>query len=146
MARFEWRTLKVRVNEMTRGKALECSNAFFTYLETVKETENTDDVQARVQREVDCLFVTHAPAVVMVNGVLLTSGVHTLELGDDDTLELELPLTRAAFEALPVSLAAAWSQAAEEANGWLVNHFLASLRIAMASTVEPVPASALSSN
>lgn len=130
MAQFEWRTLKFRVGEMSRGRALECSNAFVEYLQTVKDTEH---LQAEAQREVDYLFVSHAPVTILVGGDVLENGKHTLDIGDDETLALVLPLSHSGFEALPVSLAAVWSQAAEDANGWLVNHFLDSLRIPMAN-------------
>lgn len=143
MAQFEWRGLKFRVGEMSRGRALECSNAFAEYLQTVKDTEH---LQAEAQREVDYLFVSHAPVTLMAGGDALANGSHILDIGDSETLNLALPLTRSGFEALPVSLAAVWSQTAEEANGWLVNHFLDSLRTPMANIPDSLLASASSSN
>ena len=146
MARFEWRTLKIKVGEMSRGRALECSNAFYEYLQTVQGMADKTGIEADVQREVDYLFIAFAPASIIVNGDSLPAGKHTIDLGDDETLDITLPLMRSGFEALPVSLAAAWSQAAEEANGWLVNHFLGSLRMAMGSIPDLLPVNDSSSN
>lgn len=120
MAKFSWKSLDVYVGEMSRAASLEFSQE--------AELMQLVSDQQFLAREVDFLITRYARSKVMCNGVLLEDGTHQIDIGDDETMELVLPLTRDNFNQLPVSLAAAWTKAAEAENQLVTDFFLQSLK------------------
>jgi hypothetical protein len=136
MAVFLWRErLKLVVTEMSRTAALDCARDFGSFL------DGSGHEQAAVSGEIDYLFAAHAPCKLFWDGALLEAGTHTLTLDADDSLTLTVPLTRAGFNALPVSLAQGWAAAAEAANGWLMDFLAARLSAMVANANGSSPAS-----
>lgn len=122
MTTFTWKErLKVSVWEINRAKALRVAQTVNNLLDI-----HTDD-SGFISSELDAAFVLNAPCKVMWDGEPLTDGAHTLAI-DDYEVALTLPLTRECFDALPVSLAAAWIEAAQTENGWLSTFFIVTLR------------------
>lgn len=121
MARFSYKDrLTVVVHEMNRAAALRVAQTINTLVDI--ETDSA----GFMSNEVHLAFVLNAPCMVTYDKSVLTDGTHHLAI-DDSVIELTLPLTRETFEALPVSLTAAWIEAAELENEWLSQHFLAVL-------------------
>ena len=106
---FEWGTLRVRVGEMSRASALSCARDF--------ETLFTLPMSAAAwMEEIGAMLATYSPATVIVaSGAAVKAGA---VVADEDTT-FTLPLTRDGLDALPNSLAAAWTEAATGANAWL---------------------------
>lgn len=108
MAKFTWKSLTLIVTEMSRTTALE-----FAKEAELIQLINDFDV---LTREVDYLITRYAPVKVLCDGKVLSEGTHVIDIGDDETINLVLPITRENFNQLPVSLAAEWSNIAESEN------------------------------
>lgn len=134
MTTFTWNTLKVSVGEMNRAAALDCSRAVSELM--TAQPQSTEAFQA----ELDWLYIQHSPVRVWVNGELLDTGDHILDI-EDNVLALTLPMTRACFQALPASLASQWSTAAGEANRWLSDFFQSALNRILQSVNGNAPVS-----
>lgn len=114
MPTFTWHDcLTVSVHEMSRADALDCARQFDLLAGVIP---NVGEYLA----EINALIAVKAPAAVRFQGVLLNAGPRHLVLSDEEAVDLTLPLTREAFDALPMSLATAWSNAASAANDWVV--------------------------
>lgn len=112
MPTFTWRdTITVSVGEMSRTAALECMRDFDSI---VSAFSSYDDLM----RELDVIGVLHAPAVVKVNGEIIT-GERVVQI-DDESVRFVLPLTRECLNALPFTLSSAWINAMVTGNEWLV--------------------------
>lgn len=120
MAKFSWKELDIYVGEMSRADSLMFS----------QEAELMQLVGSRefLAQEVDFLITRYARSKVMYKGELLNDGTHVIDTGDDESIALALPLTRENFNQLPVSLAAAWTKAAEAENQLVTDFFLQSLK------------------
>lgn len=115
MTTFVWReVLSVSVGEMSRTQAIECCRKFDAITEIF-----TDYVEQT--SEADILVVLEAPVVIKVKGEAFTVGERTIQLSDDESFVLSLPLTRDSFDALPMSLATAWINAALRSNEWFID-------------------------
>lgn len=115
MTTFIWRdVLSVNVGEMSRTTAIECCRSF---------DELTELFQDRIALlgEADILTVLFAPVVIKINGETFNAGERVIEMSDEQPFALTLPLTRAAFNALPMSLATAWINAAIRSNEWFID-------------------------
>lgn len=115
MTTFIWReVLSVSVGEMSRTQAIECCRQFDKL--TTLFTEYVE-----LMAEADILTVLHAPVVVKINGEAFSSGERMIELPDEQPFKLVLPLTRNAFNNLPMSLATVWISAAIRSNEWFID-------------------------
>lgn len=137
--KFEWPQkgspiLSIWVGEMSRATSLE----FAREAELIQLVADADFLA----REVDYLITRYALCKVIYNGAPLENGVHTIDTGSGDTITLELPLTRENFNQLPVSLAAAWTKAAEAENDYLTTFFLSALQKIATDTNGTLPANA----
>lgn len=125
------------VSEMSRAQALRVAQSLNALI-------GVDGLQADfMQTELDTLYVLNAPALVTLDGKVLDAGSYPLQMGDTN-FTLELPLTRACFDALPVSLAAEWIAAAQRENEWLSDFFVKALRRTIQSISVPTSDSAAS--
>jgi len=120
MAKFAWKSLEIYVGEMSRAESLHFS----------QEAELIQLVgdQQLLAREIDFLITRYARSKVLYNGDILPDGTHLIDIGDGEQIPLVLPLTRDNFNQLPVSLAAAWTKAAEAENQLVTDFFLQSLK------------------
>ncbi len=113
------------VSEVSRPKALEVVQVVNALMEA--ELDNA----AYISNEYFFAYVKNAPVKVLWNGKLLDDGIHHLEFEEYDAINLTLPITRGCFDELPVSLSAAWIEAAQAENVWLSEHFLAVMKATM---------------
>lgn len=120
MATFNWKTLTVYVGEMSRAEAL----AFSKQAEMIQLLQDAE----ALAREIDFMISGFSPSRVLHNNAALGDGDHTIAIGEGEYIKLTLPLTRACFDALPVSLAAAWTKAAEAENQLVTDFFLNALK------------------
>lgn len=120
MAKFSWKSLSIYVGEMSRSDSL----AFAQEAELMQLVADP----SFLAREVDFLITRYARSKVTLDGELLADGTHVIDIGDDESIALVLPLTRENFNQLPVSLAAAWTKAAEAENQLVTDFFLQSLK------------------
>lgn len=131
MPTFVWHDcLTVSVGEMSRAAALTCARQF----DAAASVFGTYD---ELMTEADALVVLNAPAVVKFADTLLDNGTRELHLDNNEVLTLTLPLTRAGFDALPMSLASDWIDAAIKANGWFVETLKKAIRLASPTNNEP---------
>ncbi len=119
------------VSEVSRAKALQVVQVVNALMEA--DLDNA----GYISNEFNFAYVSNAPVRVLFDGKLLDNGTHTLVFEEYDELTLTLPLTREAFEALPVSLSAAWVEAAQAENEWLNQHFLSVMRMTMPTLFVP---------
>lgn len=122
--------LVILVSEVSRAKALQVVQVINALMDA--EIDNA----GFISNEFNFAYVSNSSIKVLWDGKLLEDGTHTLVFEEHDELPLTLPLTRDAFEALPVSLAAAWVQAAQEENVWLNEHFLSVMRLTVPTLFE----------
>ena len=108
---FTWKGITFRVGEMNRAQALVCSAEFNKLFKAAPDGLSMSEVEEHV--------ACYAPVVIQESAGAFASGAHTVTTEDGERLELNLPLTGAAFQALPYSLTQAWSRAAMDANPWL---------------------------
>lgn len=113
------------ISEVSRAKALQV-------VQVVNALMDADlDNAGYISNEFNFAYVSNAPVKVLFDGKLLENGTHVLKFEEYDELTLTLPLTRECFELLPVSLSAAWVEAAQAENEWLNQHFLSVMRMTM---------------
>lgn len=115
MTTFIWReVLSVNIGEMSRTQAIECCRKYDALTEIF-----TDYIE--LMGEADILAVLNAPVVVKVKGEVFSIGERAIELPDEQPFKLVLPLTRDCFDAMPMSLATAWINAALRSNDWFID-------------------------
>lgn len=131
---FKWKSLSVWVGEMSQADALALSRE----LEEIKLIPDKD----MLAREINFLFTRYAPCRVTQDDKLLSDGEHELTVEQGLTLKLDIPLTRGCFYALPLSLSAAWTKAAEDENEYAANFFLTSLTALAHDMLEPTSSNA----
>ncbi len=120
MSKFDWHGITVWVGEMSRATALQFSRDA-GQISLIAEPDY-------LAHEVDYLIVCHAPYKITHAGTLLSAGSHEITLEDGSSIALTIPITRECFDALPASLALAWSQAATDENQLVCDFFLQALR------------------
>lgn len=132
MTTFVWRdVLTVSVNEMSRTQALECARQFDVLARVYKDITS-------LMHETDVIVVLDAPTVIKVNDAPFQVGKIVVEPEGSAAFELELPLTREGFHALPMSLTEAWIDAAVRENNWLIEALKKILLPMQQSNKEPV--------
>lgn len=119
--------LTLIISEVSRAKALQVVQVVNALMEA--EIDNA----GFISNEFNFAYVNNAPVKALWDGKLLEEGTHTLKFEEYDELTLTLPLTREAFENLPISLSAMWVEAAQAENEWLNAHFLSVMRLTMPS-------------
>lgn len=131
MTTFVWNEiLSVSVGEMSRTQAIECCRKFDALTEIF-----TNYIE--LMAETDILTVLEAPAVVKINGEVFSLGERTIELLDERPFKLVLPLTHDCFDALPMSLATAWINAALRSNAWFIDTLKKTMTLTTANNLEP---------
>lgn len=121
MASFLWRErLKVSVSEMSRAAALDCARDFGAFVSAALDGQYSGDRRSLIDAEIEWLFVRYAPVVLLWDGLPFASTDFVL----DGEVTIAQPITRECFDALPISLAQQWADAAQEANEFLAAHFL----------------------
>ena len=128
MSKFDWHGLTVWTGEMSRATALQFSRDA-GQISLIADPDY-------LMHEVDYLIACHAPYKITHAGTLLSAGTHEIALDDDSTIALTIPITRECFDALPASLALAWSQAATDENKLVTDFFLQALRRVVLSISE----------
>lgn len=123
--------LTLIISEVSRAKALQVVQVVNALMEA--ELDNA----GFISNEFHFAYASNSPVKALWDGKLLDNGTHILKFEEYDELTLTLPLTREAFEELPVSLSAVWIEAAEAENEWLSNHFLSVLQVIGKTQSEP---------
>lgn len=101
--------------------------------------------------ELNTLILLASPVAIEYKDARLDKGKHTIELDDDAPFTVELPLTRAVLDRLPVSLHRGLMDAAWAANPWANDWLKKSVEMTMnsarqsgagssAEPTEPAPA------
>ncbi len=126
------------VSEVSRAKALQIAQV----VNALTDVEVNND--GFIRNEFHFAYAQNAPVKALWDGRLLEDGTHALKFEEYDEITLTLPLTREAFEALPVSLSAVWIEAAEAENTWLSDYFLSVMHQTMPNLFEPELDKALS--
>ncbi len=111
MATFTWNNLTVHVGEMNRAVALQTAREINNLIDAIGDAEECS-------LQIDTVMAVNSPALVRVDGQVVNGNGVAIEV-DGLPVAFKLPLTAEAFNALPLSLSAAWSLAAISANGWL---------------------------
>jgi hypothetical protein len=133
---FTWKdTLTVSVGESSRTQAIDCARAFDALAQVMT---SYDELMA----ETNVLGVLHAPSTVRFKGEVLGVGERTILIEGEEPFKLSLPLTPETFNALPMSLTAAWIDAMVRSNGWLIDTLKKALSLTSLNESEPKSGSA----
>jgi hypothetical protein len=117
---FVWKDLTVKVGEMSRRQGIACAQA---YRELAAEGSIED-----LMYEIEVALALYAPVKIAHLTLPITEGKRTLVMEDGTEVTLILPITREAFNDLPMTLARAWAEAAMTANWWIVEDLKNSAR------------------
>lgn len=129
MAELKWNDhIRITLNEMSWKQQLACSTAFLDWLQSASAAQDAFGRQVAIIE----LLILHSRIRVYQDDTLLPDGIH--DIGDG--ILLALPLTKAALDDLPASLAQFLVTAAQEENPQTISNFTEGLT----ATTKTIPA------